>query len=85
MGPKEKRLVAYHEVGHALVAALQKNTEPVQKITIVPRTMGSLGYTLQTPEEEKYLNTKDEVVRQKRLPATLLLQVQRMILRWRRR
>ncbi|MGN0267058.1 MAG: ATP-dependent zinc metalloprotease FtsH, partial [Lachnospiraceae bacterium] len=61
MGPKEKRLVAYHEVGHALVAALQKNTEPVQKITIVPRTMGSLGYTLQTPEEEKYLNTKDEL------------------------
>ena len=62
MGPKEKRLVAYHEVGHALVAALQKNTEPVQKITIVPRTMGSLGYTLQTPEEEKYLNTKDELL-----------------------
>ena len=62
MGPKEKRLVAYHEVGHALVSALQKDSEPVQKITIVPRTMGSLGYTLQTPEEEKYLNTKDELL-----------------------
>ena len=61
LGPKEKRLVAYHEVGHALVSALQKDSEPVQKITIVPRTMGSLGYTLQTPEEEKYLNTKDEL------------------------
>ncbi|MCU6763264.1 ATP-dependent zinc metalloprotease FtsH [uncultured Roseburia sp.] len=61
MGPKEKRLVAYHEVGHALVMALQKDSEPVQKITIVPRTMGSLGYTLQTPEEEKYLNTKAEL------------------------
>ena len=58
MGPKEKRLVAYHEVGHALVTALQKDAEPVQKITIVPRTMGSLGYTLQMPEEEKYLETK---------------------------
>ncbi len=62
MGPKEKKLVAYHEVGHALVSALQKDSEPVQKITIVPRTMGSLGYTLQTPEEEKYLNTKDELM-----------------------
>ena len=61
MGPKEKRLVAYHEVGHALVMALQKDSEPVQKITIVPRTMGSLGYTLQTPEEEKYLSTKAEL------------------------
>lgn len=61
MSPKEKRLVAYHEVGHALVMALQKDSEPVQKITIVPRTMGSLGYTLQTPEEEKYLNTKAEL------------------------
>ncbi len=62
MGPKEKRLVAYHEVGHALVSALQKDAEPVQKITIVPRTMGALGYTLQTPEEEKYLETKAELL-----------------------
>ncbi|MCD8149328.1 MAG: ATP-dependent zinc metalloprotease FtsH [Clostridiales bacterium] len=61
MGPKEKRLVAYHEVGHALVSALQKDAEPVQKITIVPRTMGALGYTLQTPEEEKYLETQAEL------------------------
>ena len=61
MSPKEKRLVAYHEVGHALVSALQKDSEPVQKITIVPRTMGSLGYTLQTPEEEKFLETKAEL------------------------
>jgi len=61
MGPKEKHLVAYHEVGHALVSALQKDSEPVQKITIVPRTMGSLGYTLQTPEEEKYLETRAEL------------------------
>ena len=61
MGPREKRLVAYHEVGHALVSALQKDSEPVQKITIVPRTMGALGYTLQTPEEEKYLETKAEL------------------------
>ena len=58
----EKKIVSYHEVGHALVSALQKNTEPVQKITIVPRTMGALGYTLQTPEEEKYLETKDELL-----------------------
>jgi len=61
MNAQEKRMVAYHEVGHALVAALQKHTEPVQKITIVPRTMGSLGYVMQTPEEEKYLNTKAEL------------------------
>ncbi len=61
MSPKEKRLVAYHEVGHALVTALMKASEPVQKITIVPRTMGSLGYTLQTPEEEKFLQTKAEL------------------------
>lgn len=61
MGPKEKKLVAYHEVGHALVTALQKDAEPVQKITIVPRTMGSLGYTLQMPEEEKYLQTQAEL------------------------
>ncbi len=61
MSDKEKKIVAYHEVGHALVSALQKNTEPVQKITIVPRTMGALGYTLQTPEEEKFLETKDEL------------------------
>ena len=62
MGEKEKRIVAYHEVGHALVSALSKDAEPVQKITIVPRTMGALGYTLQTPEEEKYLETKDELL-----------------------
>lgn len=58
----EKRIVAYHEVGHALVTALEKNAEPVQKITIVPRTMGSLGYVMQVPEEEKYLMSKDEIL-----------------------
>ena len=63
MSDKERKIVSYHEVGHALVSALQKNTEPVQKITIVPRTMGALGYTLQTPEEEKYLETKDELAK----------------------
>ena len=62
MSDKERKIVSYHEVGHALVSALQKNSEPVQKITIVPRTMGALGYTLQTPEEEKYLQTKDELI-----------------------
>lgn len=62
MSDKERKIVSYHEVGHALVSALQKNTEPVQKITIVPRTMGALGYTLQTPEEEKYLESKDELL-----------------------
>ncbi len=62
MSEKERHIVSYHEVGHALVSALQKNTEPVQKITIVPRTMGALGYTLQTPEEEKFLETKDELL-----------------------
>ena len=62
MGPKEKKMVAYHEVGHALVTALQKDAEPVQKITIVPRTMGALGYTMQVPEEEKFLMTKNELV-----------------------
>mgnify|MGYP000361534725 CR=1 FL=1 len=61
MSKEERRIVSYHEVGHALVTALQKNTEPVQKITIVPRTMGALGYVMQTPEEEKYLNTKKEL------------------------
>lgn len=61
---KEKRIVAYHEVGHALAIALQKNTQPVQKITIVPRTMGSLGYTMQMPEEEHYLMTKEEITEQ---------------------
>ncbi len=61
MNDKEKRMVAYHEVGHALAAACQKNTEPVQKITIVPRTMGSLGYVMQTPEEEKFLMTQNEL------------------------
>ena len=58
----EKKTVAYHEVGHALITALEKNAEPVQKITIVPRTMGSLGYVMQVPEEEKYLMTKDELI-----------------------
>lgn len=62
MGEKERKIVAFHEVGHALVSALQKDSEPVQKITIVPRTMGALGYTLQTPEEEKYLETKEELL-----------------------
>lgn len=61
MSDKERKIVSYHEVGHALVSALQKHTEPVQKITIVPRTMGALGYTLQTPEEEKFLETEDEL------------------------
>ena len=62
MGKEEKRIVAYHEVGHALVTASMKNTDPVQKITIIPRTMGSLGYTMQVPEEEKYLMSRDELV-----------------------
>ena len=61
LGEKEKRIVATHEVGHALVTALQKDAEPVQKITIVPRTMGALGYVMQVPEEEKYLMTEDEL------------------------
>ena len=61
MSKEERRIVSYHEVGHALVAALQKNSEPVQKITIVPRTMGALGYVMQVPEEEKYLNTEAEL------------------------
>ena len=61
MNSEERRIVSYHEVGHALVSALQKDAEPVQKITIVPRTMGALGYVMQTPEEEKYLNTKKEL------------------------
>ncbi|MGL5244781.1 MAG: ATP-dependent zinc metalloprotease FtsH, partial [Sarcina sp.] len=64
MSPKEKKIVAYHEVGHALVAALLNNTDPVHKITIIPRTMGALGYTMQLPEEEKYLVTKDEMIEQ---------------------
>ncbi len=62
LSDREKRIVAYHEVGHALVTALLKDAEPVQKITIVPRTMGSLGYVMQVPEEEKFLMTKDELV-----------------------
>ena len=62
LSKEEKRTVAYHEVGHALITALKKNDEPVQKITIVPRTMGSLGYVMQVPEEEKYLMTKDELM-----------------------
>ena len=61
MNNEERRIVSYHEVGHALVSALQKDAEPVQKITIVPRTMGALGYVMQTPEEEKFLNTKSEL------------------------
>lgn len=61
MKSEERKIVSYHEVGHALVNALQKDAEPVQKITIVPRTMGALGYVLQVPEEEKYLNTKKEI------------------------
>ena len=64
MNPKERRMVAYHEVGHALVSALQKNSQPVQKITIVPRTMGSLGYTMNMPEEERYLMTRSEILAQ---------------------
>lgn len=62
LGEKEKKTVAFHEVGHALITALEKNAEPVQKITIVPRTMGSLGYVMQVPEEEKYLMSKDELL-----------------------
>ena len=62
MSQEERRIVSYHEVGHALISALQKNSEPVQKITIVPRTMGALGYVMQTPEEEKYLNSKQELL-----------------------
>ena len=61
LSKEEKKIVSYHEVGHALVAAIQKHAEPVQKITIVPRTMGSLGYVIQAPEKEKYLMSKDEL------------------------
>ena len=61
MSKEERRIVSYHEIGHALVSALQKNSEPVQKITIVPRTMGALGYVMNVPEEEKYLNTEAEL------------------------
>ncbi len=61
LSPEERRIVSFHEVGHALAAALQKHSEPVQKITIIPRTMGALGYTLQVPEEEKYLMSKAEI------------------------
>ncbi len=61
MSKEERRIVSYHEVGHALISAVQKNSEPVQKITIVPRTMGALGYVMQVPEEEKYLNSKAEL------------------------
>ena len=61
MSEKERKIVSYHEVGHALISALQKNSEPVQKITIVPRTMGALGYVMHVPEEEKYLNTEAEL------------------------
>ena len=62
LSAEEKKIVAYHEIGHALVAALQKDAEPVQKITIVPRTMGSLGYVMQVPEEEKYLMSQKELI-----------------------
>ena len=61
LSQEERQIVSYHEVGHALVSALQKDSEPVQKITIVPRTMGALGYVMQVPEEEKYLNTEKEI------------------------
>ena len=61
LSPEERKIVSYHEVGHALVSALQKDSEPVQKITIVPRTMGALGYVMHVPEEEKYLNTRKEL------------------------
>ena len=61
LSQEERRIVSYHEVGHAMISALQKDSEPVQKITIVPRTMGALGYVMQVPEEEKYLNTKSEL------------------------
>jgi cell division protease FtsH len=64
LNPMEKRMVAFHETGHALVSALQKHSQPVQKITIVPRTMGSLGYTMQAPEEERFLMTKSELLAQ---------------------
>ncbi len=64
LGEEEKKIVAYHEVGHALVTTLMKNAEPVQKITIVPRTMGALGYVMQVPEEEKYLRKKEELITQ---------------------
>ena len=62
LGKEEKKIVAYHECGHALITCLEKKAEPVQKITIVPRTMGSLGYVMQVPEEEKYLMSKDELL-----------------------
>jgi cell division protease FtsH len=62
LGDDEKRIVAYHEVGHAVCIAVQKHTEPVQKITIVPRTMGALGYTMQVPEEERYLMSKEQIL-----------------------
>lgn len=62
LSKKEREIVSYHEIGHALVSALQKNSEPVQKITIVPRTMGALGYVMHVPEEEKYLNSKEELL-----------------------
>lgn len=61
MSKEERKIVSYHEVGHALISALQKNSEPVQKITIVPRTMGALGYVMHVPEEEKYLNSEEEL------------------------
>ena len=64
MSQSEKKIVSYHEVGHALAAAIQKHSQPVQKITIVPRTMGALGYTMQMPEEEKYLMSKEEMLDQ---------------------
>ncbi|MCR5101933.1 MAG: ATP-dependent zinc metalloprotease FtsH [Butyrivibrio sp.] len=62
LSKEERKIVSYHEIGHAIISAVQKNTEPVQKITIVPRTMGALGYVMQVPEDEKYLKTKDELI-----------------------
>ena len=61
---REKKIVAYHEVGHALLTTLEKNAEPVQKITIIPRTKGSLGHVLQAPEEEKFMSTKEDLLAQ---------------------
>ena len=71
---EEKRIIAYHEVGHALVAAKQKNAQPVSKITIVPHTQGALGYTLHLPEEEKFLMSKEDILRRDPHPAGRTLQ-----------
>lgn len=66
LNDKEKKVIAYHEIGHAVIAAIQKNTAPIQKITIIPRTMGSLGYTMQIPEEEKYLMSREDIISETR-------------------